>query len=247
MPQILLVNPTPRKGKSKMATARKKARSPAQRAATAKLVRRNKSRSAAPKRRMARPSRAPVAARRPRRAAARRPNPTRRKYKRSGVKAASAAGRTLRYRRTNPIGDFVGGVLIPSAVGGAGALSLDILIAALPLPVAMKVGPMAPFVKVAGAVGLGMLAGQLVSRKVGEQVTAGALTVIMYNVARATLARVSGGRIPGLSMYPDGPLGAYVSSDEAALLGYEDSGMQVGDNFVNADGAMSGYESGVYR
>lgn len=251
MPQVLLVNPSPRKsaqpvkGKAKMATARKKPRTAAQRAATRKLVAMNKARRArparaarsTPKRRKARRSAAPAQAA-PRRSKRRRPI--------SSARAASQAGRVLRYRRPNPIGglgDFMKNTLMPSAVGGAGALALDVALAALPLPATMKVGPMAPLVKVAGAVGLGMLAGQFLGRKTGEQVAAGALTVTIYNVARTTLNRLSGGRIPGLAMYPDS-LGEYVS--DAEQLGYTDSGQQVGV-MMEPDGSMAGYETGVYR
>lgn len=233
-----------------MAT-RKKARSPAQRAATAKLVRLNKSRSAAP-RRKTRPARkaAPVKRRRVARAASK---PARRARRRplTSARAASAAGRTLRYRRPNPMGGFITNTLIPSAVGGAGALALDIALAALPLPEAMKTGPMAPLVKVAGAVGLGMLASQFLGRKTGEQVAAGALTVTIYNVARKALAGIKKKdgtpMIPGLSMYPDGAMGEYVSGDETLELGYADSGMQVGDTYLMPDGSVAGYETGVYR
>lgn len=245
MPQVLLINPSPRKGKSQMAT-RKKTRTAAQRAATAKLVRLNKSRKAGPARR-ARPARKATAParRRPRRAAPAAKS-SRRKYARSSAPAASAAGRTLRYRRPNPtIGDFLTDTLLPSAVGGAGALALDVALAMLPLPPAMKTGPMAPLIKVAGAVGLGMLAGQFMGRKTGEQVAAGALTVTIYNVARAALVRLGGGKIPGLSMYPDGYMAEYMSDDDALALGYIDSGQQVGE-YVS-DESMAGYETGVYR
>lgn len=247
MPQVLLVNPSPRKGKSKMAT-RKKARSPAQRAATAKLVRANKARASgakrkSPTRRKARSVAAPTR-RRARRSVAPKRSPARRKYRRSSSTAASSAGRTLRYRRPNPIGDFVGSTLIPSAVGGAGALALDVAIAMLPLPPAMKAGPMAPLVRVAGAVGLGMIAGKVAGRRVGEQVAAGALTVTLYNAARAALVRVSGGKIPGLSMYPEG-VGDYVSEADMEALGYTGSAEQIGE-YVG-DESMSGYETGVYR
>lgn len=254
MPQVLLVNPSPRKGKSKMAT-RKKARSPAQRAATAKLVRLNKSRSSAA-RRKARPKRRPtIAGRAQARRSARAPGrPTKvraRRRRLTSARAASVAGRTLRYRQPNPIGNFVSGTLIPSAVGGAGALALDIALAALPLPDAMKNGPMAPLVKVAGAVGLGMLASQFLGRKTGEQVAAGALTVTIYNVARKALAGIKKKdgtpMIPGLSMYTEGPMGEYVSGDETLELGYADSGMQVGDTYLMPDGSVAGYETGVYR
>ncbi len=148
----------------------------------------------------------------------------------------------LRYRRPNPIGNFLKDTLIPSAVGGAGALALDVAVAALPLPATMKTGPMAPLVKAAGAVGLGMLAGQFLGRRTGEQIAAGALTVTIYNVARTTLARISGGKIPGLSEYVgDGEdMAAYIGDDGQEMIGYTDSGVQVGEY-------VGGYETGVYR
>lgn len=268
MPHVLLVNPAPpRKArgprpmsasevrqikaaakvynerKPKMATTRKKTRTAAQRAATAKLIRFNKKRSSGAKR-AARPARkAPPVRQKARSSPAATSRPVRRKYRQSSARAASSAGRTLRYRRSNPIGGFITDTLIPSAVGGAGALALNVAIAMLPLPVAMKVGPMAPLVRVAGAVGLGMLAGQFMGRKIGEQVTAGALTVTLYDFARTQLARL---KIPGLSMYPDG-VGDYIGADEMEALGYIDSGQQVGEYIGDESMAMAGYETGVYR
>lgn len=230
-----------------MAT-RKKARSAAQKAATRKMIAANRARSrasrapkrAAPKRRRAARRAAPAAAapRRVKRRASRR----RAAWPITSAQAASRAGRKLRYRRPNPIG-FLSNTLMPAAVGAGGALALDVALGALPLPATLKTGPMAPLVKVAGAVGLGMIASKVVNRRVGEQIAAGALTVQVYNMAKAALVKFGGGKIPGLSMYPDGYLNEYVSSDMPAL-GYVDSGMQVGE-FVE-DG-MGGYETGVYR
>lgn len=229
-----------------MAT-RKKARTAAQKRATKKMIAANRARArgaAAParKRRSARRA-APVAA-----APARRRRASRRRtggWRITPAKTASRAGRQLRYRRPNPI-DFLTTTLMPSVVGGAGALALDVAIGALPLPPALKTGPMAPLVKVAGAVGLGMIASKMVNRRVGEQIAAGALTVQVYNFAKAMLIKVGQGKIPGLSMYPDGYMGEYVSGDETPALGYTDSGMQVGE-YVSGDEELSGYESGVYR
>ena len=227
-----------------MAT-RKKARTAKQKAATRRMIAANRARSrparkaaAAPKRRRARRAAAPAAAS-PRRRRARRHGG----WKITSPRAASRAGRALRYRRPNPIG-FLTNTLMPSVVGGAGALALDVALGVLPLPPALKTGPMAPLVKIAGAVGLGMLAGKMVNRRVGEQIAAGAMTVQIYNLAKGMLIKVGGGRIPGLSMYPDGYMSEYVSGDEVPELGYTDSGIQVGEY---VDNGMSGYESGVYR
>lgn len=230
-----------------MAT-RKKARTAKQKAATRRLVAMNRARSrpaaAAPKRRKASRRRsarrtttvAPVK----RRASRRRSGG----WKITSPRAASRAGRQLRYRRPNPIA-FLTNTLMPAAVGGAGALALDVALGVLPLPANLKTGPMSPLIKVAGAVGMGMLVSKMVNRRVGEQFAAGAITVQLYNFAKVMLIRVGGGKIPGLSMYPDGPMGEYVSGEEIPSLGYTDSGMQVGSDYV--DNSMSGYESGVYR
>lgn len=228
-------------------------RSAAQKRATAKMIAANRARARGAKRAAPRKPAARPAAKRssaPRRAA---PAKRRRTSARRGpggwpitsATAASRAGRALRHRRPNPvsgIGTFVKGTLMPSVVGGAGALALDVAMGMLPLPPALKSGPMAPLVKAAGAVGLGMIAGKALGRRTGEQVAAGALTVTVYNVARMMLVKASGGRIPGLSGYVDEYVSEYV--DPSAQLGYESSGGQVGDGDVVE---MAGFETGVYR
>lgn len=241
MPLVTIVNPSPRKGKRTMAT--KKRRTAAQKAATRKMIAANRARRrparAAPKRRASTKRRAA------RRTAAAPRAPARRVRRRraggwkiTSPRAASRAGRALRYRRPNPI-DFVMNTLTPSLIGGAGALALDVTMGLLPLPESLKSGPMAPLVKIAGGIGLGLIASKVVNRRVGEQVAAGAITVQVYNFAKAMLIKVGGGKVPGLSMYPDGFLGEYVSGEQGTI-GYTDSGMQVGEY-------VSGYESGVYR
>lgn len=258
MPHVLIVNPSARKKASKSTSTRKarkgkatmaKQRTAAQKAATRKMIaanraRRKPARKAAPRR--AKRRAAPVAS------AARRSSPKRRKARRSVTSApvASRAGRQLRYRRRNPvggIGDFVQSTLMPSVIGGGGALALDVLLGVLPLPDAIKTGPMAPVAKVAGAVGLGILAGFVTSKRTAQQIAAGALTVTLYNVAKAGLVKMTGGKIPGLSSYDPESVGEYVGEyvDGSVMpaLGYVDSGMQV-DEY---DESMQGYETGVYR
>lgn len=253
MPHVLIVNPSERKGKTKMAK-----RTAAQQRATRKMIAANRAR--------ARARRAPSVSRaKPRRKArVSNPAPARRsKPRRPQITAARAsrAGRTLRYRRKNPvggIGSFVTETLVPSAIGGAGALALDVLLGVLPLPAAMKAGPMSPIIKVAGAVGLGMVAGMVAPRKVAGQIAAGALTVTMYNLAKNMLNRVSGGKIPGLAEYvgdydENGSyVGEYVNEyvdagDGMPQIGYDSPGMQVGDGFIPDSGVVEGYETGVYR
>lgn len=232
--------------------AKKATRSAAQKAATRKLIAFNRARARAksrparaaarpaPKRRASRSAPATAAPKRRRTTARRGPGG----WPITSAAAASRAGRALRHRRPNPLGlgGFVKGTLMPSVVGGAGALALDVAVGLLPLPPALKTGPMAPLVKAAGAVGIGMLAGQLMGRRVGEQVAAGGLTVMAYNLGRQMLVKASGGKIPGLSeyvsMYPE--MAEYVDYTPPQL-GYESSGGQVGEV------ELEGYETGVYR
>jgi len=224
-------------------------RSAAQKRATAKMIAANRARARGTKRAAPRkPAARPAAKRSAPRAA---PRPKKRTSARRGrggwpitsATAASRAGRALRHRRPNPIGGFVKDTLMPSVVGGAGALALDVAVGMLPLPPALKSGPMAPLVKAAGAVGIGMLAGQFLGRRTGEQVAAGALTVTVYNVARMMLVKASNGRIPGLSGYVDEYVSEYVDY-APPQLGYESSGGQVGDDDTVE---MAGFETGVYR
>lgn len=223
-------------------------RSKAQEAATRKLIAFNRAKKrgakrAAPRKAAPRPASKRRAA--PRAAPAKRRRTSARRgsggWPITTATAASRAGRALRHRRPNPINNFMKDTLMPSVVGGAGALALDVAVAMLPLPPALKTGPMAPLVKAAGAVGLGILAGKFVNRRVGEQVAAGGLTVMAYNIGRQLLVKAGGGKIPGLNGYVDEYVGEYVDYNPPQL-GYESSGGQVGEAEM-----LEGYETGVYR
>lgn len=283
MPQVLLVNPITRKGAAKaikaakkgavkMATARKKPRTAAQKRATAKLVAMNKARRAGSgtKRRAARKTTRKVRRSNPVETVMSNPKRRRRSNpkRRSSKTAATHAGRVLRYRRRNPVGgmgEFLSQTLVPSAIGGGGALLLDIGLAVLPIPATMKVGAMAPIVRIAGAVGIGALAGMVTSRKTANQIAAGAMTVTLYQIMRGFLARsLPAGSVPGLSAppfydpaLPGGGVGEYVG--DVPELGYIQSGQFVGDpgdgtvgEYVNGPDdffgeEVDGYETGVYR
>lgn len=153
------------------------------------------------------------------------------------ARVASRAGRQLRYRRPNPVGffgDFVQGTLMPAAVGGAGALGLDVLLGVLPLPENLKTGPMRPVVRIAGAVALGALASTFTTRRTAEQIAAGALVVVLYDTMKGFIAR-SGIRVPGLSLYEIPGVGVYDVQQEVPAVGYTDSGIQVGDVSMQPD------------
>lgn len=124
--------------------------------------------------------------------------------------------------RRNPIGgfnikSFANNTLTPSAIGGIGAVGLDVILAMLPLPVAFKTGPMKPVAKIAGAVGIGMIAGMVAGRKFGEQVTAGAVTVTLYEMIKGFVQKTMP-TVP-LSYYDDNDPLSYVQSGEVLQNG----------------------------
>lgn len=269
MPQVWLVNPIEpakparksraKRKKVKTATSprkerqmAKKRRTAAQRAATKKMIAANRARRAGrksparkTKRRAARRS-APAAAaprRSSKRRAARRSAP--RRHRRSSARSARAAGRVLRYRRKNPVGflsDFMS-QLIPAAIGGAGALGVDVLMAVVPLPDSIKNGPFKPLVRVGAAIGLGMVAGMVKDKRFGNQVAAGALTVIAYDTMKGLLSKVAGGKIPGLGVYEIPGVGTYEvgPADSMPQVGYYDAGQQVGPVEVMPDESVGAY------
>jgi hypothetical protein len=154
-----------------------------------------------------------------------------------------------RKRRRNPIGGrfslrgFTNNTLMPSAIGAAGALGLDVLMGLLPLPAAIKTGPMRPLTRIAGAVGIGMLAGMITNRRLGEQVAAGAVTVVMYDTLKS-FVRQAVPTLPMAGLSEDYPSMEYVSpammTDES-LSAYVDGDMGV--DLLDADG-LSAYVEG---
>ena len=125
-------------------------------------------------------------------------------------------------------------------MGAGGALGLDLLLANVPLPPAMNTPAVRPVIRIAGAVGIGMVAGMFATRKTAEQVGAGALTVVLYDTIKEFLSRTMPqlrlgeyntglefvnpalnvgdyDRIPGMSpetaMYPDEEMGVYTNGE----------------------------------
>lgn len=128
---------------------------------------------------------------------------------------ATGGGVSLRGFNFN---QFLRGTLVPSAVGAAGALGVDLMIGyATPyLPATLTSGPFVPLTKIAGAVALGMLAGMVTKdRGTAEHVTAGAITVVAYQWIR-DMAK---------SQFPTLPLSEYVSG-----MGYAGPALAFPDN-----------------
>lgn len=172
--------------------------------------------------------------------AARNPKPARRHTRRRAS--------VRRYRRNPTLGgyarrarsmigeNFVGRTLLPSAVGGAGALGLDVALALLPLPDSLKTGTMNIVTRLAGAIGIGLLSKAIVGPRFGEQAMAGALVVTFYDGFKQALTTYApavplaglGWMNPALSV-GDG-MGVYVDRD------YTNPGM--------GDDGMGSYVSG---
>ena len=143
-------------------------------------------------------------------------NTFRRRHK---VRAHNAFRRRHRHRRSNPfslrgaMGEFT-----PALYGAAGGVGLDIALAYIPLPAALQSGYANSAVRIAGAIGLGALAGMAFGRRTGALVGAGALTVQLYSILRGIAQSTIGASVKGLSGLADfkdyslaGPgMGAYM-------------------------------------
>lgn len=204
MPQIALVNP--RKARRRRSRRRMTAK---QRMYFGKR-RRSHSRRSSSHRRSRRRSVAVAAPRRRRRHARR---SIVRRARRHLRRFARHQGGAISLRGFN-FNSFLKGTLVPSAVGAAGALGVDLVMgyASPYLPSVLTTGMAAPLTRIAGAVALGMVAANVMKdRRVGEQVMAGAVTVLAYSWVK-DLVKSQFPSLP-LSEY-DGAgygMGAYVS------------------------------------
>lgn len=157
-------------------------------------------------------------------------NPTRRR--RSVARRAAPARRRRRSVRRNPKLSFKSvtrDALIPAGVGAIGALGLDIVMGAVPIPAQFKTGPLGSAVKIVGAIVLGKLAGKMLGSKRGEQATVGAVTILAYGAVKNMLSTYA----PGLPLsgsdfaynpYPS--MGEYVGKSNN--LGFFPGGMGAG-------------------
>lgn len=205
--EILLVNPRRRRGR----------RTAAQKRATAKMIAANRrgGRRPATKRRRRRNPIGPYAA--PKRRNSRLgyyvSNPRRRR-KRS---VARRARRRNPARRGFNMQVMLNQLVIPAATAGGGAVLLDVLWGFVPVPAEIKTGPMRHVAKGLGAIVLGQLVGMVGTKRMGDTMALGALTVTFHAAFREMTAQFMP-QIP-LGYYSPGPtagfdpqLGYYVSS-----------------------------------
>lgn len=108
---------------------------------------------------------------------------------------------------------------VPAAIGGVGTVGVDWALMKLPLPdnIRAQIATGVPRALARAAVAFlgGWLAAKAFGKAVGEQITAGALTVIAYDAAKAA----AGGAL-GLGYY-DGDLAAYERVGYSALPALE--------------------------
>lgn len=133
-------------------------------------------------------------------------------------------------RRSNPrrstrlpsIKGIIDSQVIPAAIGGTGAVIDDLLVNFLPLPAQFKSGWMRHLTKAIGAVLIGYVGGMFLTKRTADQLGAGAMTVVGYNVVRELMANFAPG-IP-LGEYLDPGMGEYLDP----ALGFYGAGMDPG-------------------
>lgn len=155
-----------------------------------------------------------------RRGGSRRKTPARRKKRRNPVgKYVRPARRRNPRRRLPTVQGIIDRQVIPAAVGGVGAVANDIIVNMLPLPANFKVGWFRHLSKAIGAVAIGYLGGMVLSKRTADQLGAGAMTVVGYNVVRDLAAQFA----PQLQLgeYLDPTMGEYLDP----ALGYYGAGM----------------------
>lgn len=176
----------------------------------------------------------------------------RRKRRRVAALSASPAprrrsrrrrSRRVTHLRRNPIrlggfsfNGFVNNQLMPAGVGAVGALGLDIALGYINpmLPVSLQSGIARTAVRIAGAVGIGWLAGSVMGKRFGEQAAAGALVVTLYDLFKGFVPSI----LPGVAL-SEYDMGWY---SPAALVDYDDD-----DDGMGAYVGMGAYtDSGEY-
>lgn len=178
MPNLFVVNPDRRKGKTMARRLRRRRRS------HAAIFTSNPRR-----RRRARPSRSRITvyARNPRRRRRRsHASAARRIYRRNPARRARAPMRRRRYRRNPSAGvGKLSSLIWPAVFIGLGGVATEVACAYLPIPIAWKQGPMRYVVKGAVGVGVGLvIAKALKQKRLGYYFAAGAVAIATYDMVK---------------------------------------------------------------
>lgn len=110
---------------------------------------------------------------------------------------------------------IVNNQVVPAMVGGAGAVLNDVIVNMLPLPAQFKTGWARHVSKAIGAVAIGMMGGFVLQKRTADQLGAGAMTVVGYNIVRDLAAQ----------FMPQLQLGEYLSLGEYLPMGYYGAGL----------------------
>lgn len=132
-------------------------------------------------------------------------NPRRRRSRRRAASGYVVGSRRIRRRKLNPRGSRrryrrnpagLGSIksmlslrglthtLMPAAIGGAGALGVDLALSYVPLPEWFQSNTGRIVARVLGAIGVGVIASFIVPRRTAALITSGALTVTAYGVIK---------------------------------------------------------------
>jgi hypothetical protein len=178
MARLMVVNnPKKRKLKKKKITVRKKKRTTKKRPTikTKKKVSRKK-RVVKRKKLISREKREMAKKKRPR------------KKRKSVTKRRTpiARAKTTRTRRRRRLGgrDIIKTAIMPAAIGGAGAVALDVVLAMLPLPAPMKSGPGKLLIRGGAAIAGGMAISKVVDKKIGNAFMLGGLTLLAADITK---------------------------------------------------------------
>ena len=190
MPQLFVVNPSPRKHRGGSTKRRKVA---------PMATRRRRRRATTRRRGVALFSRNPIRRRRTRRRVAYARNPIRRRRRRSVAMYRNPAPRRRRrshsmrrYRRNPSVRREAvnfGKLIIPAAGIGLGAVGAEIIMGYLPIPANFKTGVMRHVTKGAVGIAAGMLIGKVLRQKrLGNYIALGAVVIAVHDGVKEFIA-----------------------------------------------------------
>ncbi len=203
MAQLMLINPAKRPAKRRKAT-----RSPAQKAATRRmLAARGLSSNPAPRRRR----------------------------RRSTLRATASHAR--RRARRNPIGmTGIMGTITGAAIGAAGAVGINAVFGLLPVSLTGTLtGTTREVAKMALAVAAGMALKPMLGRNAGKMAE-GAMTVSAYNILASFMPVSMGGTVAGLGYMSPGMVAGGYSQPNASLPNFAQPGMSGMGEYVSGLG-----------
>jgi len=171
---------------------------------------------------------------------------TRRRRRRNTVgKYTRPARRSNPRRRLPTFNSIINDQVIPAAWGGVGAVVNDFIVNMLPLPAQFQAGWMRHISKAVGAVAIGVLGGMMLNKRTADQLGAGAMTVVGYNVVRDLAANFApqlqlgyygAGLDPTMGEYLDPTMGEYL---DPALGDIPGSGMETAGQFTRGSPYMA--------